>query len=511
MIQALIQASSALLVALGPAVLIIVLIVVIIVSLFPSIMYGGLTHLSQDLALNETYAYVTEFPANAVSKYHKYVYDTEATVPESLISDKENEEVQPGYIYAGYNDNDLQYIEKTDPMSYVSLLSSYYSEFSFPDFTWTNPSGENVRVSVTDGANLMSFKDFVAYSITDVTGKKQEDSNFKDAIHQITVTENKAELLKFLYAKWWKPARDLKAQEEQLEKAQVEAQIRIQVNMDASHAQSITTQYAQLLNSSNFLYYFGPAQKDNFVALVNKEKNDFDTNMNNAINAVDSYIQALSSAKNLAITVESYALGRYTTTYGWVNYICGWTPSGDPIYCPSWECVSCTFTPDTSTATSVVNAIFTPLENSAKQYKSDLQKYKKDTDDLYDKLANEFMIMKMPPWYTGPSILESTWYSKDELTREINLTASIENQYNLISKTLDLLKNDITKASTTASSIAALNMPSPPESCCTSCYNASASQMAAAKSALSTSSQIFSSLAAQVDQIINKIKLMRKK
>jgi len=42
--------------------------------------------------------------------------------------------------------------------------------------------------------------------------------------------------------------------------------------------------------------------------------------------------------------------------------------------------------------------------------------------------------MKMPPWYTGPSILESTWYSKDELTREINLTASIENQYNLISK-----------------------------------------------------------------------------
>lgn len=522
-IKALVEASSALLATLGPVIFIILLIVVIIVSVIPGIMYGGLTHLSQDLVLNETYSYVTKFPADAISKYYNYIYEKDATVPDSLISDKDTQEAGDGYIYAGYNEEGMQYLKNTDPMAYISLLSSYYTEYSFPNFTWKNPSGADVTVSVTDGANLMSFKDFVAYSIVDVTGKKQEDNNFADAIHQISVVENKATLLKFLYADWWKPARDLKVQEEQLANAQTEAQIRSQVNIDASHAQAITSQYVQLLNNPTFLYYFGPSQKDNFVALVNKNKNDFDTAMNNTISIIDSYLKALSSAKSLAITVESYALGKYNISYTTVLEICGTDPSGNPVYCvcgydaygnPVYctkeVCINCTFTTDTKTATSVVEAIFTPLENAAKQYKQDLQKYKKETDDLYDKLANEFMIMKMPPWYTGPSMLESTWYSQEELAREIGITASIESEYSLISQKLNSIKTDIDKASSSATKISQLNMPSPPDSCCNTCYTSFKSQMETVKSALSTASQTFDSLATQVDSVIKKINLLKK-
>ena len=504
LVKGIMEAIGEISVVAGPVIIIVLFVVVILMMLFPTLLYGGLTHLSNDIAMNETYAYITLKRTDALASpngdgYYDYVYSTTKDVPKTLISNPSIEETQPGYIYTGYNPADLKYLNATDPLAYISLLSSYYTEFSFPQFFYNNPStGSQILEDVRTGAGLMNFDDFYASSIQKVDGTTQKASNFDKAINQLSVQENKAELLKFLYTNWWQPARKLKVQEELLAAAQEEAQIRKQLGLDTTNANTVISNYILLQSNPDFLKYFGPAQKDNFKAIVAPNKQIFDKEIDKLITMLGNYSSTISSVQTNASNVVRLAFSGYFCN----TVIVGYDPSsGQPIY----DC-SCEVSYGN---TSAIISMFQQIQNGINNHKNNLIKYKKDVDDLYDKLANEFMKdgPDAPPWW--PQWMqdiyknEVPWYSESEIKREIDLTSKMESQFVLVRDEIKNITNEINGIATNMEeAVLSLNGPTNPDCCCVGAWSANMGDLAKYKGDLSNSVQNLKSINNQFKQEI---------
>jgi len=135
-IKAAAQAVASIVAAGAPVIVPVIIIAAIIGALIPVLAYGGTTHLSPEVPLNEAYVYYSKFPADAISTYYQFVYDTSYKIPDSVykINNPSLEEKADGLMFVAHNPGELTYIQNTDTMTFISLLSAYFLAFDFPTF-----------------------------------------------------------------------------------------------------------------------------------------------------------------------------------------------------------------------------------------------------------------------------------------------------------------------------------------------------------------------------------------
>ena len=243
------RAVGSLLVAVGWEVLLAIIVVVIVAVVLLPLMYSLFTHPAPDIAINETYAYVTKQDADAVARLKALTYKTKNYIPskddERTVScDGHTYTVklrQPGlsYIIAipSFSD-DLKSgkaFGNSDPMSYVSLISALYGEkgWSFPTFSTNikvqngtdnqgHPVFKTIPIAV-DARKVPSSYDprvnnryddilshLYAFDIQTIKpSSKSKSVNTRDAIIVIRGREHEYSLLSFLFEGWWAPTRKL--------------------------------------------------------------------------------------------------------------------------------------------------------------------------------------------------------------------------------------------------------------------------------------------------------------
>jgi hypothetical protein len=383
------QAVADIIAAGAPVIVPVILIAALIGVLIPVLVYGGTTHLSPDVPLNETYVYYSKFPADAISTYYQYVYDTNYKIPDSVykISNPSLEEKADGLMFVAHNPGDLEYIQNTDPMTFISLLSAYYTEFDFPTFYDETSS---TTYNITQGAGLWKqpLEDiFLAVKKEEKSGDKvrrSEKGNYANAINQMDVIIETTTIPKVFYDNYWSEVGDKLKEYELLHDAVKEAYIRKQAGIDAPGNltyDKLLGSYRQLVNSEDFQLLLGSRIQEGFSKVTDNVEKDFDFKIKEVldkINDAEKQIDLMTAGAQqaLAESGKSFSCDCVTTCSG----------EGKEQICS--ESCSCNVTQNDNTQLSA------ELQAISDKYKQQLEEQKKTVEDVQKKVKAQLVQLR---------------------------------------------------------------------------------------------------------------------
>ena len=341
-----IQVISGILSLLGYLAPVIVIIVVVFAVIYPALLYGGLTHLSQDVAINETYAYETYIPARVMSEYQSTEDGSGSPTeqPPASVKGVVTYQSSEGFLYTvSDTKEEEEMIRKFDPMIYISLLSAYYTTFSFPKFKDDDdPNKPTVDVRSCPLFNLNHL--FVIQTLNghgnspyhDAFGHSVAKSKVKNYLYEIDYDVKNVHLFDFLY-KWWYSARKQYIRHKNLLAALKDAKVKVQLGYIPEKEYDDLNKQLQKDESagSQYYYYFGDkgATRMHFNNLLNPKINEVGT----SISKLKSYNYSID---NVIDSMISPACTLYcNSTTGGAYYECNTCTdkNGNSFMCCSYH------------------------------------------------------------------------------------------------------------------------------------------------------------------------------
>lgn len=383
-IKATAQAVASIVAAGAPVIVPVILIAALIGALIPVLVYGGTTHLSPEVPLNEAYVYYSKFPADAISTYYQYVYDTSYKIPDSVykINNPSLEEKADGLMFVAHNPGELAYIQNTDPMTFISLLSAYFLEFDFPTFYDETSS---TTYSIPQGAGLWKepLEDiFLAVKKEEKCGSnviRTVQGDYGNAINQMDVEIETTTIPTVFYDNYWSKVGDKLKEYELLRDAVEEAYIRKQVGISVPNNltyENLLGIYNGLVKSEDFQLLLGSRIQEGFSKVTDDAEKDFDSKIKEAldkINEAEKQIDLMTAGAQqaLAESGKSFSCDCVTTCSG----------EGEEQVCS--ESCSCNVTQNDNTQLSA------ELQALSDKYKGQLKEQKNTVEDVQKKVKGQ--------------------------------------------------------------------------------------------------------------------------
>lgn len=379
------QAVASIVAAGAPVIVPVILIAALIGALIPVLVYGGTTHLSPEVPLNEAYVYYSKFPADAISTYYQYVYDTNYKIPDGVykITNPELEEKADGLMFVAHNPEELTYIQNTDPMTFISLLSAYFSEFDFPTFYDETSS---TTYSIPQGAGLWKepLEDiFLAVKKEEKSGSnviRTVQGDYGNAINQMDVEIETTTIPTVFYDNYWSKVGDKLKEYELLRDAVEEAYIRKQVGISVPNNltyENLLGRYNGLVKSEEFQLLLGSRIQEGFSKVTDDVEKDFDLKIKEAldkINEAEKQINSMTAGAQQALAESGKSFSCVCTQH------C--EGEGENQVC-SEDC-SCDITQSDSTQ---LNA---ELQALSDEYIRQLEEQRKTVEDVQKKVKEQF-------------------------------------------------------------------------------------------------------------------------
>jgi len=372
-IKAAAQAVASIVAAGAPVIVPVIIIAAIIGALIPVLAYGGTTHLSPEVPLNEAYVYYSKFPADAISTYYQFVYDTSYKIPDSVykINNPSLEEKADGLMFVAHNPGELTYIQNTDPMTFISLLSAYFLEFDFPTFYDETSS---TTYNIPQGAGLWKkpLEDiFLAVKKEEKSGSnviRTVQGDYGNAINQMDVKIETTTIPKVFYDNYWSKVGDKLKEYELLRDAVEEAYIRKQVGISVPNNltyENLLGIYNGLVKSEDFQLLLGSRIQEGFSKVTDDVEKDFDLKIKEAldkINEAEKQINSMTAGAQQALAESGKSFS---------------------CLCTQWGC-SCHITQSDNTQLSA------ELQALSNEYIRQLEEQRKTVEDVQKKVKEQF-------------------------------------------------------------------------------------------------------------------------
>ncbi len=376
-IKATAQAVASIVAAGAPVIVPVIIIVAIIGALIPVLAYGGTTHLSPEVPLNEAYVYYSKFPADAISTYYQFVYDTSYKIPDSVykINNPSLEEKADGLMFVAHNPGELTYIQNTDPMTFISLLSAYFLEFDFPTFYDETSS---TTYNIPQGAGLWKkpLEDiFLAVKKEEKSGSnviRTVQGDYGNAINQMDVKIETTTIPKVFYDNYWSKAGDKLKEYELLRDAVEEAYIRKQTGISVPNNltyENLLGIYNGLVKSEDFQLLLGDKIQEGFSKVTDDVEKDFDLKIKEAldkINEAEKQINSMTAGAQQALAESGKSFS---------------------CLCTQWGC-SCHITQSDNTQLSA------ELQALSNEYIRQLEEQRKTVEDVQKKVKEQFIQLR---------------------------------------------------------------------------------------------------------------------
>lgn len=388
-IKATAQAVASIVAAGAPVIVPVILIVALIGALIPVLVYGGTTHLSPEVPLNEAYVYYSKFPADAISTYYQFVYDTSYKIPDSVykINNPSLEEKADGLMFVAHNPGELTYIQNTDPMTFISLLSAYFLEFDFPTFYDETSS---TTYNIPQGAGLWKepLEDiFLAVKKEEKCGSnviRTVQGDYGNAINQMDVKIETTTIPKVFYDNYWSKVGDKLKEYELLRDAVEEAYIRKQTGISVPNNltyENLLGKYNGLVKSEDFQLLLGSRIQEGFSKVTDDVEKDFDSKIKEAldkINEAEKQINSMTAGAQQALAESGKSFSCVCTQH------C--EGEGENQVC-SEDC-SCDITQSDNTQ---LNA---ELQALSDEYIRQLEEQRKTVEDVQKKVKEQFIQLR---------------------------------------------------------------------------------------------------------------------
>jgi len=388
-IKATAQAVASIVAAGAPVIVPVILIVALIGALIPVLVYGGTTHLSPEVPLNEAYVYYSKFPADAISTYYQFVYDTSYKIPDSVykINNPSLEEKADGLMFVAHNPGELTYIQNTDPMTFISLLSAYFLEFDFPTFYDETSS---TTYNIPQGAGLWKepLEDiFLAVKKEEKSGSnviRTVQGDYNNAINQMDVEIETTTIPKVFYDNYWSKVGDKLKEYELLRDAVEEAYIRKQVGISVPNNltyENLLGIYNGLVKSEDFQLLLGSRIQEGFSKVTDDVEKDFDLKIKEAldkINEAEKQINSMTAGAQQALAESGKSFSCVCTQH------C--EGEGENQVC-SEDC-SCDITQSDNTQLSA------ELQALSDEYIRKLEEQRKTVEDVQKKVKEQFIQLR---------------------------------------------------------------------------------------------------------------------
>jgi len=372
-IKAAAEAVASIVAAGAPVIVPVIIIAAIIGALIPVLAYGGTTHLSPEVPLNEAYVYYSKFPADAISTYYQFVYDTSYQIPDSVykINNPSLEEKADGLMFVAHNPGELTYIQNTDPMTFISLLSAYFLEFDFPTFYDETSS---TTYNIPQGAGLWKkpLEDiFLAVKKEEKSGSnviRTVQGDYGNAINQMDVKIETTTIPKVFYDNYWSKAGDKLKEYELLRDAVEEAYIRKQTGISVPNNltyENLLGIYNGLVKSEDFQLLLGSRIQEGFSKVTDDVEKDFDSKIKEAldkINEAEKQINSMTAGAQQALAESGKSFS---------------------CLCTQWGC-SCHITQSDNTQLSA------ELQALSNEYIRQLEEQRKTVEDVQKKVKEQF-------------------------------------------------------------------------------------------------------------------------
>lgn len=384
-IKATAQAVASIVAAGAPVIVPVILIAALIGALIPVLVYGGTTHLSPEVPLNEAYVYYSKFPADAISTYYQFVYDTSYKIPDSVykINNPSLEEKAEGLMFVAHNPGELTYIQNTDPMTFISLLSAYFLEFDFPTFYDETSS---TTYNIPQGAGLWKepLEDiFLAVKKEEKCGSnviRTVQGDYGNAINQMDVKIETTTIPTVFYDNYWSKVGDKLKEYELLRDAVEEAYIRKQTGISVPNNltyENLLGEYNGLVRSEEFQLLLGSRIQEGFSKVTDDVEKDFDLKIKEAldkINEAEKQINSMTAGAQQALAESGKSFSCVCTQHcegEGKNQVCS-------------ENCSCDITQSDNTQ---LNAELQALSN---EYIRQLEEQRKTVEDVQKKVKEQF-------------------------------------------------------------------------------------------------------------------------
>jgi len=376
-IKAAAQAVASIVAAGAPVIVPVIIIAAIIGALIPVLAYGGTTHLSPEVPLNEAYVYYSKFPADAISTYYQFVYDTSYKIPDSVykINNPSLEEKADGLMFVAHNPGELTYIQNTDPMTFISLLSAYFLEFDFPTFYDETSS---TTYNIPQGAGLWKepLEDiFLAVKKEEKCGSnviRTVQGDYGNAINQMDVKIETTTIPKVFYDNYWSKVGDKLKEYELLRDAVEEAYIRKQTGISVPNNltyENLLGIYNGLVKSEDFQLLLGSRIQEGFSKVTDDVEKDFDLKIKEAldkINEAEKQINSMTAGAQQALAESGKSFS---------------------CVCTQWGC-SCHITQSDNTQLSA------ELQALSNEYIRQLEEQRKTVEDVQKKVKEQFIQLR---------------------------------------------------------------------------------------------------------------------
>lgn len=376
-IKATAQAVASIVAAGAPVIVPVIIIAAIIGALIPVLAYGGTTHLSPEVPLNEAYVYYSKFPADAISTYYQFVYDASYKIPDSVykINNPSLEEKADGLMFVAHNPEELAYIQNTDPMTFISLLSAYFLEFDFPTFYDETSS---TTYNIPQGAGLWKepLEDiFLAVKKEEKCGSnviRTVQGDYGNAINQMDVKIETTTIPKVFYDNYWSKAGDKLKEYELLRDAVEEAYIRKQTGISVPNNltyENLLGIYNGLVKSEDFQLLLGSRIQEGFSKVTDDVEKDFDFKIKEAldkINEAEKQINSMTAGAQQALAESGKSFS---------------------CLCTQWGC-SCHITQSDNTQLSA------ELQALSNEYIRQLEEQRKTVEDVQKKVKEQFIQLR---------------------------------------------------------------------------------------------------------------------
>ena len=377
-IKATAEAVASIVAAGAPVIVPVILIVALIGALIPVLVYGGTTHLSPEVPLNEAYVYYSKFPADAISTYYQYVYDTSYKIPDSVykINNPSLEEKANGLMFVAHNPGELAYIQNTDPMTFISLLSAYFLEFDFPTFYDETSS---TTYNIPQGAGLWKepLEDiFLAVKKEEKSGSnviRTVQGDYGNAINQMDVKIETTTIPTVFYDNYWSKVGDKLKEYELLLDAVEEAYIREQTGISVPNNltyENLLGKYNELVKSEEFQLLLGSRIQEGFSKVTDDVEKDFDLKIKEAldkINEAEKQINSMTAGAQQALAESGKSFSCLCTLQG---------------------ACSCHITQSDNTQLSA------ELQALSNEYIRQLEEQRKTVEDVQKKVKEQFIQLR---------------------------------------------------------------------------------------------------------------------
>ena len=388
-IKATAEAVASIVAAGAPVIVPVILIAALIGALIPVLVHGGTTHLSPEVPLNETYVYYSKFPADAISTYYQFVYDTSYKIPDSVykINNPSLEEKADGLMFVAHNPGELTYIQNTDPMTFISLLSAYFLEFDFPTFYDETSS---TTYNIPQGAGLWKepLEDiFLAVKKEEKCGSnviRTVQGDYGNAINQMDVKIETTTIPTVFYDNYWSKVGDKLKEYELLRDAVEEAYIRKQTGISVPNNltyEKLLGEYNKLVKSEEFQLLLGNKIQEGFGKVVDDAVKEFDLKIKDAldkINDAEKQIDSMTAGAQQAAAESGKSFSCVCTQH------C--EGEGENQVC-SEDC-SCKVTRNDNAQLSA------ELQAMSNEYKKQLEEQRKTVEDVQKKVKEQFTQLK---------------------------------------------------------------------------------------------------------------------